>query len=155
MAQPAGLLTPAEARAKVIEYEAFVAERLQPDLRSALDALDTARAELADFLSLRAQLESMVALVLGARPKLRVSLGADFFVRAQADDADAVCVHVGLGFFAQLTRAEALHFVAQKERALDAQIEALQARAATVRAHVQVLLDAIAELSGQRLAASR
>mmetsp|Transcript_24873 Transcript_24873/g.63010 ORF Transcript_24873/g.63010 Transcript_24873/m.63010 type:complete len:163 (-) Transcript_24873:107-595(-) len=147
-------LTPAEAQAKVREYEAFVAQRLQPDLRTALEALDVANAELADFLALRAQLEQIEALQLEPL-RLQVNLGADFFAQAQVDDPSKVCVHVGLGFFAELTRAEALSFIEGKARTLELRAATLGEQASTIRAHIQVLLEAVAELSNSRLTATR
>lgn len=147
-------LLPAESRSKVLEYDSFLKGRLQPDLAKALDALEGAQAELADYLSLRAQLLAIDEL--GARPlKLKLDLGASFYAQAVVPDPSLVCVHIGLGFFAELSRSEALAFVAAKEAALNERVRELSSRVATIRAHVQVLLDAIAELSGHRLAAGR
>ncbi|KAG8457990.1 hypothetical protein KFE25_012661 [Diacronema lutheri] len=153
-AAAAGALAPAEARQKIVEYEAFLRDKLQPDLAAALAALDGAHAELADALALRAQLSAIGEL--GARPlKMRVNLGNDFFAHALVPDTASVCVHVGLGFFAELRAGEALAFVDAKEARLNVRIGELSGRAGTIRAHVQVLLDAIAQLSGNRLAAGR
>lgn len=145
----------ADARRRVAEYEAFLRERLQPDLAAAVRALEAAAAERADFASLGAQLAGMAALEEARPLKLRLALGAGFYAHAAVPDPSFVCVHVGLGFFAELSAPEAAAFAAARQEALGARVGELGAKAATIRAHVQVLLDAIAQLSGQRLSAGR
>mmetsp|Transcript_11978 Transcript_11978/g.35448 ORF Transcript_11978/g.35448 Transcript_11978/m.35448 type:complete len:171 (-) Transcript_11978:67-579(-) len=145
-------LSPAEVAKTVADYERFISERLQPDLAAAVGALEKTTADATEYRILREQLEQMDTLGLD-RLKLRVNLGGDFFAQARVDDASTVFVNVGLGFHAELSRAEARAFCARKEAQLEERAAGLREQAGRIRAHVQVLLDTIHQLSGGQLSA--
>lgn len=154
-ASPEPSLTPAERRAAIARYEAFIAQRLQPDLRRALDAADAAEARAAEYAALRAQLarleedEARAAAhhQAPAELKLMTNLGRDFFARARVPRAALLCVDVGLGFHAELTRAEAAACAERHETALGQRARELAERAAAIRAHISVVVEALAELA--------
>lgn len=103
--------------------------------------------------------------------KTMINLGSDFYVQAfvyahpfahehappgalHHARASAVCrpdtsymyVNIGLGFHAQMTLDEASAFSTQREAALSESVEALNKRAAQLKARIKIVIGAIDEL---------
>mmetsp|Transcript_21107 Transcript_21107/g.56854 ORF Transcript_21107/g.56854 Transcript_21107/m.56854 type:complete len:169 (+) Transcript_21107:259-765(+) len=149
---PSAPLTRTDVARAIAENERFLTERLQPDLAEAVAALERVVDQRREYASLRDQLERLDALQpQPERLKMRVNLGSDFFAHATVDDPGRVCVHLGLGFHAELKREEAIRFSIAKETQLDERAASLRDQAGRIRAHVQATLSAIHELSGGAL----
>mmetsp|Transcript_1393 Transcript_1393/g.3610 ORF Transcript_1393/g.3610 Transcript_1393/m.3610 type:complete len:173 (+) Transcript_1393:254-772(+) len=147
----------AECGAAVERYQTFIEGTLQPDLRRTLDAIDAADARAAEYASLRSQLERLNeddrargdATEKRKDLKFMVNLGRDFYAQARTSADALVLVDIGLGFHAELTRTEAISCAERHEAALAARSKELTARAAAIRAHISVALEAIEELARQ------
>ncbi|KAF9347362.1 hypothetical protein BGX34_003202, partial [Mortierella sp. NVP85] len=61
-------------------------------------------------------------------------------------DTKHIFVNVGFGFHAQLTLDEALAFITRKEAFLQKKAERLTEKAAQIRAHIKIVLEAMAEI---------
>ncbi|KAG5460237.1 MAG: Prefoldin subunit-domain-containing protein [Olpidium bornovanus] len=130
--------------AKVKKYEEFLNTRLKVDLKETLDARDkvfdaTSDMKLADKIRLIKQhnLKEM---------KTMVDVGSNFYVQAKIPDTRYIYVDVGYGFHVQLTLDEALAFIEKKEKHLEKRAEKFTKEAAKIRAHIGVVLEALAEI---------
>ncbi|XP_051824808.1 protein UXT isoform X2 [Antechinus flavipes] len=108
---------PREAQAKVLQYEAFISDVLQRDLRQVLAQRDEVYGQLAGYLQLKNVLERLQE---SGDEKLRtqVDLGCNFYVNAEVPDPSRIFVALGYGFFLELTLMEALNFIDRKSRLL-------------------------------------
>ena len=78
--------------------------------------------------------------------KTMVDLGCDFYVQAVVPDTQWIYVHVGLGFQAQMTLAEAITFSMQQETALSSSVAPLTDRVVRLKARIKCVVGAIDEI---------
>lgn len=81
-----------------------------------------------------------------------VQLGGDVTMQADVPDTSKVLIKTGLGFWAECTLEEAGPFIEVHSRRLRARVARASALVANKRAHVQIVLQGLQELTG--LAAS-
>ncbi|KAK3817648.1 MAG: Prefoldin [Benniella sp.] len=130
---------------KIVRYEKFVNESLRKDLKDTLDARDAVYDQISEYLKLGKDIEVIKDNGL-TEMKTQVDLGSNFYVQAKIPDTKHIFVNVGFGFHAQLTLDEALAFITQKEAFLQKKAERLTEKAAQIRAHIKIVLEAMAEI---------
>ncbi|KAI1307371.1 hypothetical protein EDD11_004485 [Mortierella claussenii] len=130
---------------KIARYETFVNEGLRKDLKDALDARDAIYDQISEYLKLSKDIEVIKDNGL-KEMKTQVDLGSNFYVQAKIPDTKHIFVNVGFGFHAELTLDEALTFIARKEKHLQKQAEKYTEKAAQIRAHIKIILEAMAEI---------
>ncbi|KAJ1654769.1 hypothetical protein IWQ61_005361 [Dispira simplex] len=130
---------------QIAKYEAFINDRLHPTLSQVLADRDVIYDRIAEFLKLRNNLE-----VLDKQPvtslKTQVDLGANFYVQAHVPDTRYIFVSVGYGFHLQMTRQEAVEYIAKKEKQLQHKANKLTDEANSLRAQIRTFYLGIAEL---------
>ncbi len=81
-------------REKVLKYEKFLNERLQPDLRSVLEQREALVAEAAEFAALKQAVGVITSPEAGIKKgqplKSQVDLGCNFYAQAVVDDPSKV-----------------------------------------------------------------
>ncbi|KAF9285240.1 hypothetical protein BGZ68_004035 [Mortierella alpina] len=130
---------------KLARYETFVNESLRKDLKDALDARDAIYDQTSEYLKLAKDIEVIKENGL-TEMKTQVDLGSNFYVQAKIPDTKYIYVNVGFGFHAQLTLDEALVFIAKKEAHLQKKAEKYTEKASQIRAHIKLVLEAMAEI---------
>ena len=135
---------------KVAQFEAFLNDKLKPDLNSVLQERDRLYAETAEFLALKNAIAAIKAA--GLRPgeplKTRVDLGCNFYAHAEVPKPDRIVVEAGLGFFVELTLDEALALVDKRTALLEARTRALSKEACKAKASLKIVLEGLRELQG-------
>ncbi|KAF9898650.1 hypothetical protein BX616_003770 [Lobosporangium transversale] len=134
-----------EIQQKIARYETFVNEGLRKDLKDALDARDAIYNQISEYLKLAKDIEVIKDNGL-TEMKTQVDLGSNFYVQAKIPDTKYIYVNVGFGFHAQLTLDEALTFITKKEAHLQGKAEKYTEKAAQIRAHIKIVLEAMAEI---------
>ncbi|RWS01196.1 protein uxt-like protein, partial [Dinothrombium tinctorium] len=61
---------------------------------------------------------------------------------------DRILVNAGLGFYVEMSREQALNFIAKKEKALKEESKKWTQQALKVKAHIAIVLKALAEMQG-------
>ncbi|KAF9938583.1 hypothetical protein BGZ67_010671 [Mortierella alpina] len=130
---------------KLARYETFVNESLTSDLKDALDARDAIYEQTSEYLKLAKDIEVIKENGL-TEMKTQVDLGSNFYVQAKIPDTKYIYVNVGFGFHAQLTLDEALVFISKKEAHLQKKAEKYTEKASQIRAHIKLVLEAMAEI---------
>ncbi|KAG9325311.1 hypothetical protein KVV02_006951 [Mortierella alpina] len=130
---------------KLARYETFVNESLRSDLKDALDARDAIYEQTSEYLKLAKDIEVIKENGL-TEMKTQVDLGSNFYVQAKIPDTKYIYVNVGFGFHAQLTLDEALVFISKKEAHLQKKAEKYTEKASQIRAHIKLVLEAMAEI---------
>ncbi|XP_043829859.1 protein UXT [Dromiciops gliroides] len=138
---------PRGVQAKVLQYEAFVSDVLQRDLRQVLAQREEVYGQLAGYLQLKNVLERLQE---SGEQKLRtqVDLGCNFYVNAEVPDSSRIFVALGYGFFLELTLIEALRFIDRKSRLLTSLSDSLTRDSARIKAHIRLVLEGLGELQG-------
>lgn len=77
----------------------------------------------------------------------KVPIGSDAAVRAHVADASKVLIQTGLQFWAECTAEEAQPFIAAQVAFLERRAARSSAKVATIRAHVRLTEQAMAELA--------
>ncbi|XP_078004089.1 protein UXT isoform X1 [Phascolarctos cinereus] len=108
---------PRGAQAKVLQYETFVSDVLQRDLRQVLAQREEVYGQLAAYLQLKNVLERLQESG-DQRLRTQVDLGCNFYVNAEVPDPSRIFVALGYGFFLELTLMEALKFIDRKSHLL-------------------------------------
>ena len=78
--------------------------------------------------------------------EMKFDVGHEFYMQAEALDLNRFVVKVSRDFYVELNQEEALHFIAKKEKVMNAQIEKLSDKMAEVKAHIVFVNEAIREL---------
>ena len=90
----------------------FLQSKLVPELTHLSGRRQEIESLIEEYIQLKTVLESTVNLQTPL--STRMDIGCGFFVNAQIESTEKVFVAVGLGFFAQFTRREALTFLEKK-----------------------------------------
>ncbi|KAF9417835.1 hypothetical protein BGZ94_009855 [Podila epigama] len=130
---------------KLARYETFVNETLKKDLQDALDARNVIYDQISEYLKLAKDIEIIKSNGL-KEMKTQVDIGSNFYVQAKIPDTQYIYVSVGFGFYTQLTLDEALTFISKKETQLNKKAEVYTQKASKIRAHIKLVLEAMAEV---------
>ncbi|KAF8935787.1 protein UXT [Dissophora ornata] len=134
-----------DIQGKITRYEKFVNEGLRNDLKDALDARDAIYDQISEYQKLAKDIEIIKDNGL-TEMKTQVDLGSNFYMQAKIPDTKYIYVNVGFGFHAQLTLDEALAFITKKETHLQKKAARYTEKAAQIRAHIKLVLEAMAEI---------
>ncbi|XP_068964239.1 protein UXT [Petaurus breviceps papuanus] len=138
---------PRGSQAKVLQYETFVSDVLQRDLREVLAQREEVYGQLAAYLQLKNVLERLQESG-DHRLRTQVDLGCNFYVNAEVPDPSRIFVALGYGFFLELTLMEALRFIDRKSRLLTSLSDSLTRDSARIKAHIRLVLEGLRELQG-------
>ncbi|KAI8804787.1 Prefoldin alpha-like protein [Cladochytrium replicatum] len=127
----------------VREYETFINETLKKRLEQVLNNRDSVYESISECIKLRNQIEGFD----GGSLTTMVDLGSNFYAQAKVSSTKFIYVNVGFGFFAQLTKEEAIDFLGKKEKALEKKADGMTAEAAKIKADIKVVLSTIQEVS--------
>lgn len=147
------VLTRQELEGKMRSYEEFANERLRTDLHRVLVARDAVLSDIGEYQQLATVVETLREQQQEAEEpheqgiKTLVDLGANFYARARTFDTTRVFVCVGFGFFVEFTHDEALDFIEKKVERLREQARQFSVRASAIRARIQLVLEALNELT--------
>ncbi|KAG0233182.1 hypothetical protein BGW42_007660 [Actinomortierella wolfii] len=130
---------------KLARYESFVNDTLKRDLKDTLDQRDAIYDQISDYLKLAKDIEIIQSNNL-TEMKTQVDIGSNFYMQAKVPDTKYIYVNVGFGFHAQLTLDEALEFINKKEKHLHKKAEVYTAKAAKIRANIQLVFEAMSEI---------
>ena len=133
---------------KVVKYEAFLNDRLKPDLKAILEERDGIYSETAEFLALRNTISAIRSAGLEpSQPlKTKVDLGCNFYCRANVEDPSKIFVEIGLGFYLEFTLEEAEKFIDKKVSALEEKSKQLTEQASKIKANIRLVLEGLREL---------
>lgn len=134
---------------KVLQYETFVSDVLQRDLRQVLAQREEVYGQLAAYLQLKNVLERLQDSG-DQRLHTQVDLGCHFYVNAEVPDPSRICVALGHGFFLELTLMEALRFIDRRSHLLTSRSDSLTRDSARIKAHMRLVLEGLRELQGLR-----
>ncbi|KAF7244038.1 Protein UXT, partial [Varanus komodoensis] len=129
-----------QVQKKVLQYEAFISDVLQRDLRKVLEQRDEIYEKIAQYLQLKNIIERLQETG-GQKLMTRVDLGCNFFVNAEVPDTSTIFVAVGYGFFVELTFPEALAFIEKKNKLLTELSEALTKDSTKIKANIRMVLE--------------
>ncbi|XP_027692600.1 protein UXT [Vombatus ursinus] len=135
------------AQEKVLQYETFVSDVLQRDLRQVLAQREEVYRKLAGYLQLKNILERIQASG-GQNLRTQVDLGCNFYVNAEVPDPSRIFVTLGYGFFLELTLKEALKFIDRKSHFLILLSDRLTRDSVRIKAHIRLVLEGLRELQG-------
>ncbi|XP_036595520.1 protein UXT-like [Trichosurus vulpecula] len=138
---------PRGAQAKILQYEAFISDVLQQDLRQVLTQRDVVYGQLTAYLQLKNVLERIQDSG-DQRLCTQVDLGCNFYVNAEVPDPSRIFVGLSHGFFLELTLMEALRFVDRKSHLLTLLSDSLTRDSVRIKAHIQLVLEGLRELQG-------
>ena len=88
-----------ELNENITKYEAFLSDKLRPDLKALLEERDKIYSETAEFLALKNSIEAIKSSSLspGEPLKTKVDLGCNFYCQAVVPNPGRILVSVGLG----------------------------------------------------------
>ncbi|KAI9301867.1 protein UXT [Cunninghamella echinulata] len=126
------------------KYDDFINLKLKPNLKSVLDSRDQVFDNLSEYQKLKSQIEMFQK---GGHKELKtmVDLGSQFYAQALIPDTTYIYVNVGFGFHVQFTLNEAIAFIDKKEQRLQRSAEKYSEEADKIRAHIKMVLEAMAE----------
>ncbi|KAI8590346.1 hypothetical protein BDZ88DRAFT_394731 [Geranomyces variabilis] len=128
--------------AQIKKYEAFVNDRLRPDLQRSLDARDKVYDTISEYLKLRNQIELLQSQKL-TELKTMMDVGCEFFMQAKIPSLEYIYVQIGLDTHAELTFDQALAFINKKEALLLKSAERHTEAASKIRAQIKMVLTTI------------
>jgi prefoldin alpha subunit len=104
--------------------------------------------ELAEFLALKNSISAIEAAKLkpGEPLKTKVDLGCNFYVQARVPDPNKIFLEVGLGFFVELSLAEALKVIGKRTEVLEKEAERLSSDSCKIKANIKLTLEGLREL---------
>ncbi|KAJ3172492.1 hypothetical protein HDU88_005820 [Geranomyces variabilis] len=130
---------------QIKKYEAFVNDRLRPDLQQSLDARDKVYDTISEYLKLRNQIELLQSQKL-TELKTMMDVGCEFFMQAKIPSLEYIYVQIGLDTHAELTFDQALAFINKKETLLLKSAERHTEAASKIRAQIKMVLTTIEKI---------
>ncbi|RKP12505.1 hypothetical protein BJ684DRAFT_20962 [Piptocephalis cylindrospora] len=134
-----------EMRSKVQGYEDFVGERLMPDLAKTEELLQTIRAHLENVQELREKVQGLIENP-SSTMETTTDLGQGFLAHASIPDTQWIYVNVGFGFHVQMSLDEAITFTHDQQALLERKEERLAKLADDIKANIQMVYNALAEI---------
>ena len=139
--------------AKILEFEAFVNEKLRNDLKLLLEEQDKIYSEVAEYLQIKDTIDKIMQINKARsgddtsfKFNTRVDLGCNFYANAVIKDPKTICVAIGYGFFLEMTFDEALKFIDKKVKLLNSTSDILTNKACEIKAHIKFVLEGIREM---------
>ncbi|KAG0165964.1 hypothetical protein DFQ28_001619 [Apophysomyces sp. BC1034] len=127
------------------KYDEFVNLKLKPDLKDTLESRNEIFDTLSEYQKLKSQIELIQTHDL-KELKTMVDLGSQFYAQAVVPDTQYIYLNVGFGFHVQFTLDEAKDFIEKKEKRLQSTVDKYSADADKIRAHIKMVLEAMAEI---------
>ncbi|KAJ3414204.1 hypothetical protein HDV05_006909 [Chytridiales sp. JEL 0842] len=147
MTTPNQTTTTSTLQERILKYERFIGDTLQPDLQKELQKRDDVYAEIAEYLKLRNQIELIKSEAETSKEiKSMVDVGCDFFMQAKIKNVSTINVLIGADCHAELTLDEAIAFIDKKEKLLHKRADKITEKANTIKAHIKFVLAGIEEL---------
>ena len=131
---------------KVKSFEAFLNEKLRPDLKSVLEDRDKIYEEIAEYLSLKNSIEALETTGFPKPLKTRVDLGCNFYMRANVAEPEKIFVDVGLGFFLELGPKDAIEFIDKKTKFLQTKADNLTEESTKIKANIKIVIHGLREI---------
>ncbi|KAG6398871.1 hypothetical protein SASPL_140342 [Salvia splendens] len=131
-----------ELSEEIKTLEEFVEGRLKPNLVRAIAERDKPGCRSSD---LRKNIENLKKNTVTSMRTL-VNIGAEIYTEAVAPDTRHIFVEVGHGFYVEFTWAEALKYIAEREKLLSRQIEEYTGKIGAIKVQIKVALEAIRKL---------
>jgi len=146
-----------EIAEKITKYETHLNETLRKDLQTCLEVRDKIFQEQAEYLALKNSIIAIRDAGLSDREplKTKVDLGCNFYCAARVADPTRIMVAVGMGFFLEMTLAEALAFISKKDEELTRQAAELTAQSTRVKANIKLVVGGLRELQNIAVEPSR
>ncbi|XP_046750464.1 protein UXT homolog [Diprion similis] len=137
---------------KVAQFEAYVNEVLQEDLKKLELKLNEKNAETAEFLQLKSTISALKSMRSESNKgfKTKLDIGNNFYVQAEVEDASTILLDVGLGHFVEFTLDEAVVVINVRLKLLDRQVKNIRRESAKTKAHIKLILMSIMELQGMK-----
>ena len=140
-----------EDEAKLKEYSSFIDQILHPELKRRVEARAEVESEIDDYQDLSIKLQ---ALTSPSPLKALVDLGHQaVYCQAVATDNSKVCVHIGMGFHAEMMLSEAIAFCEKRIRFLNTVLVKRAEQATQVARHLQASLLLLEQLANEVAAA--
>ena len=98
---------------KAKQLEAFINEKMKPDLKFLMQDRDKIFEEISEYEKLKmtiCQLDASNQDII----KTKVDLGCGFYIQANVPETKTICICIGLGFYVDYTYPEALKYISQK-----------------------------------------
>lgn len=135
---------------QVNKYETFINNVLRRDLAKVHKQYEELCKELSEYLQVRAVVKHIQQNCVKDNEtvplKSQTDIGCNFYVQCVAPDPRKIILHVGMGFYVEVTLEEALSFIEKKEAAINQQLKQLTSQACKIKAHIKLVLDTLAEL---------
>lgn len=136
---------------KVAKFETFINDVLKSSLKQIFVALETVNEEIMDLERLQNTIDKMTRLADDLPPgkplKTRVNVGCDFYMQANVD-VRTFLVCVGLGYYVEYTKDEALEYIRTRTKRLEGHAEELRDKGARVRAQITLALHCMEQVQG-------
>jgi prefoldin subunit 5 len=136
-----------DIRAKCAVYEAFLSDRLRPDLQISLADKEKLEQELNEYDDLDSNLAALRKDGSG-RLKTLVDLGNEVLCQALVPDTSSVFINIGLGFHLECMLDEAPRVIQIRREVLERKVQEASVRAAKIKAHIKMTEEGIRELMG-------
>ncbi|CAG8543051.1 7135_t:CDS:2 [Dentiscutata erythropus] len=129
-------------RDKIAEYEKFLHEKLEPDLKQVWDLREKIYEETVKLKNYIQLIKSNELKEL----KTMVDLGSNFYAQAKIPDTTYIYVNVGFGFHVQLTLDEAIKYIDRKEKLLQRKSDQYTQDISKINAHIKLVYEALTEI---------
>ncbi|KAK7862430.1 hypothetical protein R5R35_001340 [Gryllus longicercus] len=131
---------------KIHKYEIFINDVLKEDLKKIHFLRDKVLHDLAELGQLKNTLETYIDMDLENGFKSQMSLGCDFYVQANINDARTIFIDIGLGHYLEFSLKSALIYVEKRSAMLQKQLQKLAQDSADNKATIKLVLGGIQEL---------
>lgn len=136
---------------KVAKFETFINDVLKNSLKQIFVTLEAVNEEIMDLERLQNTIDKMTQLADELPPgkplKTRVNVGCDFYMQANVD-VQTFLVCVGLGYYVEFTKDEALEYIRKRTKKLKEHAQELRDKGARVRAQITLALHCIEQVQG-------
>lgn len=136
---------------RVAKFETFINDVLKNSLNQIFVALEAVNEEIMDLERLQNTIDKMTLLAGELPPgkplKTRVNVGCDFYMQANVD-VRTFLVCVGLGYYVEFTKNEALEYIQKRTKKLKEHAEELRDKGARVRAQITLALHCMEQVQG-------
>lgn len=130
---------------KIRRYQAFIQDRLQPDLLLLRGVREQIAAKLQQYEALQKNIEAIQTAKL-SKIQTKVNLGCNVYMQAVVDDPNMIFVDIGLGFHAEFTFPEALAFIAIKTKNLKTKWKKCNKESADIGSRIKMVYETIGNL---------
>ncbi|XP_043482960.1 protein UXT homolog [Leptopilina heterotoma] len=144
------MATSPEIQGKIIQFEAFINDRLRVDLTELEEKLNTKNSDLAEFIQLKCVINTWKDTEADKNGfKTKVEMGCGYFVQASVEDVQNILLHIGLNHYVEFSLDDALVVINVRIKLLEKQIENLRNQVSLTNAHIKLLLLGIGELQNK------